>query len=48
MQTLASSVYGVVGATNKFTWTINVLWRKRDGQHGHSQRESLDPCLDKL
>ena len=28
MQTLASSVYGVVDETNKFTWTAKVLWRK--------------------
>ena len=28
MRTLASSVRDVVDATNKFTWTAEVLWRK--------------------
>ena len=30
MRTLASSVCGVVGGTNKFTRTTEVLWRKRE------------------
>ena len=31
MWTPTSGVCGVVAATNKFTWTAEVLWRKRDG-----------------
>ena len=31
MWTPASGVHGVVDATKKFTWTAEVLWRKRDG-----------------
>ena len=38
----------VVGATNKFTWTTKVLWRKRDGAATLSRGEHLDPCLDRL
>ena len=31
MRTLAISVHSIVDAMNKFTWTTEVLWRKRDG-----------------
>ena len=35
-------------ATNKFTWTTEVLWRKRDGMAILSRGEHLNPCLDRL
>ena len=38
----------VVDAMNKFTWTAEVLWRKRDGMATLWVREGPDPCLDRL
>ena len=38
----------VVDATNKFTRTAEVLWRKRDGMASLWVRERPDPCLDRL
>ena len=38
----------VVDATNKFTQTAEVLWRKRDGMATLWVREGPDPCLDRL
>ena len=45
-----------MAALDKFTWTTEILWRKKDGmatlQEGErareSPRESADPRLDKL
>ena len=39
----------VVAAMDKFTWTTEVLWRK-SRRHGHSlsEREGLNPCLNRL
>ena len=48
MWTPTSGVCGVVAATNKFTWTAEVLWRKRDSMATLSEREGPDPCLDRL
>ena len=48
MWTLASSVHGAVDATNKFTQTTKVLWRKRDSLATLRERELPDPCLDRL
>ena len=41
MRTLTSGVRGIVDVMNKFTWTAEVLWRKRreKGRHGHSLNE---------
>ena len=38
----------VVAKTNKFTWTKEVLWRKRDHMATLWVREGLDACLGRL
>ena len=48
MRTLASSVVLLVDEMNKFTWTVEVLWRKRGGMATISRGELLDPCLDRF
>ena len=48
MQSPASGVHSVVDATNKFTRTTKVLWRKRDSLATLRERELPDPCLDRL
>ena len=48
MWTPTSGVRSVVDAMNKFTWTAEVLWRKRDSMATLWVREHPDPCLDRL
>ena len=37
-----------MAAIYKYTWTTEILWRKRDGTATLSRGERPDPCLDKL
>ena len=45
-----------MAAIYKYTWTTEILWRKRDGmatlregeRARESPRERADPCLDRL
>ena len=48
MQNLASGVRRAVDTTSKFTWTTEVLWRKRDSMAALLETEHPDPCLDRL
>ena len=48
MRTPDSGVHGVLDATNKFTQTAEVLWRKRDSVTTLCVREHLNLCLDRL
>ena len=38
----------VVAATDKYTGTTEILWRKRDSRATLSRGEHPDPCLDRL